>query len=89
MIASVSKTSKIVVEKSTVPVKTAEAIEKVIVYACRHKAGSMTLAQFCALELGSYEECTCHRHCISAPFVSSMIFWPLFEAFHGAVLSRC
>ncbi len=29
MIASVSKTSKIVVEKSTVPVKTAEAIEKV------------------------------------------------------------
>lgn len=31
MIASVSKTSKIVVEKSTVPVKTAEAIEKVCV----------------------------------------------------------
>jgi len=30
MIASVSKTSKIVVEKSTVPVKTAEAIEKVL-----------------------------------------------------------
>ena len=29
MIASVSKTSKIVIEKSTVPVKTAEAIEKV------------------------------------------------------------
>lgn len=29
MIAAVSKTSKIVVEKSTVPVKTAEAIEKV------------------------------------------------------------
>ena len=29
MIASVSTTSKIVVEKSTVPVKTAEAIEKV------------------------------------------------------------
>ena len=29
MIASVSRTSKIVVEKSTVPVKTAEAIEKV------------------------------------------------------------
>ena len=29
MIASVSKTSKIIVEKSTVPVKTAEAIEKV------------------------------------------------------------
>lgn len=29
MIASVSKSSKIVVEKSTVPVKTAEAIEKV------------------------------------------------------------
>lgn len=31
MIASVSKTSKIVVEKSTVPVKTAEAIEKVCI----------------------------------------------------------
>ncbi|MEW5298888.1 MAG: hypothetical protein WDW36_001962 [Sanguina aurantia] len=30
MIASVSKTSKIVVEKSTVPVKTAEAIQKVL-----------------------------------------------------------
>ena len=30
MIAAVSKTSKIVVEKSTVPVKTAEAIEKVL-----------------------------------------------------------
>ena len=29
MIAAVSKNSKIVVEKSTVPVKTAEAIEKV------------------------------------------------------------
>ena len=29
MIAAVSKSSKIVVEKSTVPVKTAEAIEKV------------------------------------------------------------
>ncbi len=29
MIAAVSKTSKIIVEKSTVPVKTAEAIEKV------------------------------------------------------------
>jgi hypothetical protein len=29
MIAAVSKTSKIVVEKSTVPVKTAEAIAKV------------------------------------------------------------
>ena len=29
MIAAVSSTSKIVVEKSTVPVKTAEAIEKV------------------------------------------------------------
>lgn len=29
MIASVSTSSKIVVEKSTVPVKTAEAIEKV------------------------------------------------------------
>lgn len=29
MIAAVAKTSKIVVEKSTVPVKTAEAIEKV------------------------------------------------------------
>ena len=29
MIASVSKSSKIVIEKSTVPVKTAEAIEKV------------------------------------------------------------
>ena len=28
MIASVSKTSKIVIEKSTVPVKTAEAIEQ-------------------------------------------------------------
>ena len=33
MIASVSKTSKIVVEKSTVPVKTAEAIEKVAPHA--------------------------------------------------------
>lgn len=32
MIASVSKSSKIVVEKSTVPVKTAEAISKVHVY---------------------------------------------------------
>lgn len=31
MIASVSKSSKIVVEKSTVPVKTAEAIGKVII----------------------------------------------------------
>jgi len=31
MIASVSKTSKIVIEKSTVPVKTAEAIEKVYI----------------------------------------------------------
>ena len=30
LIASVSTTSKIVVEKSTVPVKTAEAIEKVL-----------------------------------------------------------
>lgn len=30
MIASVSTSSKIVVEKSTVPVKTAEAIEKVL-----------------------------------------------------------
>ena len=30
MIASVSKSSKIIVEKSTVPVKTAEAIEKVL-----------------------------------------------------------
>ena len=30
MIASVAKSSKIVVEKSTVPVKTAEAIEKVL-----------------------------------------------------------
>ena len=30
MIASVSTSSKIVVEKSTVPVKTAEAIEKVV-----------------------------------------------------------
>ena len=34
MIASVSKTSKIVVEKSTVPVKTAEAIEKVQQHGC-------------------------------------------------------
>lgn len=32
MIASVSKSSKIVVEKSTVPVKTAEAISKVRVF---------------------------------------------------------
>lgn len=32
MIASVSKSSKIVIEKSTVPVKTAEAIEKVPPY---------------------------------------------------------
>ncbi len=32
MIASVSKTSKIVIEKSTVPVKTAEAIEKVLLH---------------------------------------------------------
>ena len=31
MIANVSTTSKIVVEKSTVPVKTAEAIEKVCI----------------------------------------------------------
>ncbi len=30
MIASVSTSSKIIVEKSTVPVKTAEAIEKVL-----------------------------------------------------------
>jgi UDPglucose 6-dehydrogenase len=30
VIASVSKTSKIIVEKSTVPVKTADAIEKVL-----------------------------------------------------------
>jgi UDPglucose 6-dehydrogenase len=30
MIAAVSKSSKIIVEKSTVPVKTAEAIEKVV-----------------------------------------------------------
>eukprot|EP00889_Picochlorum_renovo_P008970 jgi/Picre1/36000/NNA_003457.t1 len=34
MIASVSKTSKIIVEKSTVPVKTAEAIEKVLKRNC-------------------------------------------------------
>lgn len=34
MIAAVSKSSKIVVEKSTVPVKTAEAIEKVRSKAC-------------------------------------------------------
>ncbi|XP_031489787.1 UDP-glucose 6-dehydrogenase 5-like isoform X1 [Nymphaea colorata] len=32
MIADVSKTDKIVVEKSTVPVKTAEAIEKILTY---------------------------------------------------------
>ena len=40
MIASVSTTSKIVVEKSTVPVKTAEAIEKVSVqhtYLCQYR----------------------------------------------------
>ena len=36
MIAAVSKTSKIVVEKSTVPVKTAEAIEKVSIYPTLH-----------------------------------------------------
>ena len=34
MIAAVSKSSKIVVEKSTVPVKTAEAIEKVSNESC-------------------------------------------------------
>lgn len=34
MIAAVSKTSKIIVEKSTVPVKTAEAIEKVLKRNC-------------------------------------------------------
>eukprot|EP00889_Picochlorum_renovo_P007420 jgi/Picre1/34450/NNA_001918.t1 len=34
MIASVSKTSKIIVEKSTVPVKAAEAIEKVLKRNC-------------------------------------------------------
>lgn len=38
MIASVSKTSKIVVEKSTVPVKTAEAIEKVLRRNCSDPA---------------------------------------------------
>ncbi len=38
MIASVSKTSKIVVEKSTVPVKTAEAIEKVASWPCTDSA---------------------------------------------------
>eukprot|EP00245_Coleochaete_scutata_P006361 TRINITY_DN20786_c0_g1_i1.p1 TRINITY_DN20786_c0_g1~~TRINITY_DN20786_c0_g1_i1.p1 ORF type:complete len:481 (+),score=132.80 TRINITY_DN20786_c0_g1_i1:213-1655(+) len=35
MIAEVSKTDKIVVEKSTVPVKTAEAIEKILTQNCR------------------------------------------------------
>lgn len=40
MIASVSKSSKIVVEKSTVPVKTAEAISKV--RAARHSAHDAT-----------------------------------------------
>ena len=39
MIASVSTSSKIVVEKSTVPVKTAEAIEKV----CWQLSSSVTL----------------------------------------------
>ena len=34
MIASVSTSSKIVVEKSTVPVKTAEAIEKASALGC-------------------------------------------------------
>ncbi len=38
MIASVAKSSKIVVEKSTVPVKTAEAIEKVSIRLCNGRA---------------------------------------------------
>jgi UDPglucose 6-dehydrogenase len=47
LIARVSKTSKIVVEKSTVPVKTAEAIEKILVPStCRDQFPNVCL-RFC------------------------------------------
>ena len=45
MIASVSTSSKIVVEKSTVPVKTAEAIEKVLLLLPAHGLCSSTLSR--------------------------------------------
>ena len=44
MIASVSTSSKIVVEKSTVPVKTAEAIEKVL-HPASHARTAQTIAE--------------------------------------------
>ena len=48
MIASVSTTSKIVVEKSTVPVKTAEAIEKARAPAPRRRGGAWGSREACA-----------------------------------------
>lgn len=50
MIASVSKTSKIVVEKSTVPVKTAEAIEKVPYDPLTYPLSSMHITIYFALQ---------------------------------------
>ena len=46
MIAAVSKSSKIVVEKSTVPVKTAEAIEKVLMQVLCIESGSRLCSAF-------------------------------------------
>lgn len=47
MIASVSTSSKIVVEKSTVPVKTAEAIEKVLLLLPAHGLCLSVLSRGC------------------------------------------
>ena len=48
MIASVSTSSKIVVEKSTVPVKTAEAIEKVLLLLAVQHLCSTMLSRACS-----------------------------------------
>ena len=47
MIAAVSTSSKIVVEKSTVPVKTAEAIEKVLLLLPAHGPCLSVLSRGC------------------------------------------
>lgn len=59
MIASVSKASKIVVEKSTVPVKTAEAIGKVIAHPAQ---ASRVIYSICHL-LQHVQSSACQPHC--------------------------
>ncbi len=63
MIAAVSKTNKIVVEKSTVPVKTAEAISKV--GRCHQRHGCLLPGVLCiSLGVGGLLACTAVLLCV-------------------------